>query len=76
MSTQTTSRPATQETIRETDGAHGMFDGVDLRQLAEHIPTPFHAYSASAIRQRALSVPWVCWLTPMPQKMIERSEVA
>ena len=52
MSTQTTSRPATQETIRETDGAHGMFDGVDLRQLAEHIPTPFHAYSASAIRQR------------------------
>jgi len=52
MSTQTTSRPATQETIRETDGAHGMFDGVDLRQLAERIPTPFHAYSASAIRQR------------------------
>jgi diaminopimelate decarboxylase len=52
MSTQTTSRPATQETIRETDGAHGMFDGVDLQQLAERIPTPFHAYSASAIRQR------------------------
>jgi diaminopimelate decarboxylase len=52
MSTQTTSRPATQENLRETDGAHGMFDGVDLRQLAERIPTPFHAYSASAIRQR------------------------
>ncbi len=52
MSTQTTSRPATQEIIRETDSAHGMFDGVDLRQLAERIPTPFHAYSASAIRQR------------------------
>jgi diaminopimelate decarboxylase len=29
-----------------------MFDGVDLQQLAERIPTPFHAYSASAIRQR------------------------
>ncbi|MHB1057404.1 MAG: diaminopimelate decarboxylase [Rhodanobacter sp.] len=28
------------------------FDGVDLQQLAERIPTPFHAYSASAIRQR------------------------
>ena len=28
------------------------FDGVDLRRLAERIPTPFHAYSASAIRQR------------------------
>ena len=27
--------------------------------------------SASAIRQRALSVPWTCWLMPMPQKMIE-----
>jgi diaminopimelate decarboxylase len=27
-------------------------DGVDLQQLAERIPTPFHAYSASAIRQR------------------------
>ena len=27
--------------------------------------------SASAIRQRALSVPWVCCDTPMPQKMID-----
>jgi len=27
-------------------------DGVDLQQLAARIPTPFHAYSASAIRQR------------------------
>ncbi|CAM5545498.1 diaminopimelate decarboxylase [Rhodanobacter lindaniclasticus] len=27
-------------------------DGVDLRQLAEAMPTPFHAYSASAIQQR------------------------
>ena len=26
-------------------------DGVDLQQLAEHLPTPFHAYSASAIHQ-------------------------
>ncbi|WP_346949093.1 diaminopimelate decarboxylase [Dyella sp.] len=29
-----------------------LFDGVDLRRLAERIPTPFHAYSASAIRAR------------------------
>ena len=28
---------------------------------------------ASAIRQRVLSVPWMCWLTPMPQKMIAAS---
>ena len=28
------------------------FDGVDLEQLALRIPTPFHAYSATAIRQR------------------------
>ena len=28
--------------------------------------------SASAIRQRELSVPWVCWEMPMPQKIIER----
>ena len=27
-------------------------DGVDLQRLAERIPTPFHAYSASAIHQR------------------------
>ena len=26
--------------------------------------------STSEIRHRALSVPWVCWLTPMPQKQI------
>ena len=26
--------------------------------------------SASAIRQRELSVPWMCWLIPMPQKII------
>ncbi|MGO4700977.1 diaminopimelate decarboxylase [Dyella sp. 2RAB6] len=29
-----------------------IFDGVDLRRLAERIPTPFHAYSANAIRAR------------------------
>jgi len=29
-----------------------LFDGVDLRRLAERIPTPFHAYSANAIRTR------------------------
>ena len=32
--------------------------------------------SASAIKQRALSVPWTCWLMPMPQKMIEARERA
>jgi diaminopimelate decarboxylase len=29
-----------------------VFDGVDLERLAQRIATPFHAYSASAIRQR------------------------
>ncbi|EIM00919.1 diaminopimelate decarboxylase [Rhodanobacter thiooxydans] len=29
-----------------------MFDGVDLRRLAERIATPFHAYSAGAIHRR------------------------
>ncbi|MCW0203377.1 MAG: diaminopimelate decarboxylase [Rhodanobacter thiooxydans] len=52
MSTQTTNRPTVQETAREADGAPGMFDGVNLRQLAERIATPFHAYSASAIHRR------------------------
>ncbi|MGO4220803.1 diaminopimelate decarboxylase [Lysobacter sp. TAF61] len=28
------------------------FDGVDLHALAAQLPTPFHAYSANAIRQR------------------------
>ena len=28
------------------------FDDVDLSDLAEHVPTPFYAYSASAIRTR------------------------
>ena len=28
------------------------FDGMDLRALAAALPTPFHAYSANAIRQR------------------------
>ena len=31
---------------------------------------------ASAIRQRTLSVPWVCWLTPMPQRIIDAGLVA
>ncbi|KZC24468.1 diaminopimelate decarboxylase [Rhodanobacter thiooxydans] len=52
MPTQMTNRPAAQETARETDGAPGMFDGVDLRRLAERIATPFHAYSAGAIHRR------------------------
>ncbi len=30
----------------------------------------FPVRRASAIRQRALSVPWVCWLIPIPQKII------
>ena len=31
---------------------------------------------ASEIRQRALSVPWMCCEMPMPQKMIEAGAVA
>ncbi len=30
----------------------GTFDGVDLERLAQQVPTPFYAYSASAIRER------------------------
>ncbi len=29
-----------------------VLDGVDLEALAQRVPTPFHAYSANAIRQR------------------------
>ena len=29
-----------------------VIDGVDLRALAGRVPTPFHAYSAGAIRSR------------------------
>ena len=32
--------------------AHTVIDGVDLRALAARVPTPFHAYSAGAIRGR------------------------
>lgn len=39
-------------TDSSTSTSHSHFDGVDLRQLAARLPTPFHAYSASAIRQR------------------------
>jgi diaminopimelate decarboxylase len=42
---------AAMGTASTTPGPHH-FDGVDLQQLAARIPTPFHAYSASAIRQR------------------------
>lgn len=52
MPTQTTTRPATQETVPQADGANRWFDGVDLPVLAQRIGTPLHAYSASAIRQR------------------------
>ena len=30
----------------------------------------------SAMRQRALSVPWTCWEIPIPQKTMARSAVA
>lgn len=30
----------------------GALDGVDLHALATHLPTPFYAYSSSAVRQR------------------------
>jgi diaminopimelate decarboxylase len=36
----------------ETSAGPRWLDGVDLQQRAERIPTPFHAYSASAIHQR------------------------
>ena len=38
----------------ESEAIHSdaWFDGVDLHRLAERIPTPFHAYSANAIRAR------------------------
>jgi len=37
----------------EGDAIHmTVLDGVDLEALARHVPTPFHAYSASAIRAR------------------------
>ncbi|WNL46866.1 diaminopimelate decarboxylase [Dyella sp. BiH032] len=41
-------------TLAAGDTLHpdALFDGVDLRRLAERIPTPFHAYSANAIRAR------------------------
>ena len=44
--------PAAATNASSTPTSHSHFDGVDLRQLAERLPTPFHAYSASAIRQR------------------------
>ena len=44
--------PAATMDASSTPTSHSHFDGVDLRQLAERIATPFHAYSASAIRQR------------------------
>jgi diaminopimelate decarboxylase len=46
--------PAPTATIGgfSTTAGQTSFDGVDLHQLAERIPTPFHAYSATAIRQR------------------------
>ena len=33
-----------------------LFDGVDLEALARKLPTPFHAYSASAIRRRIVAL--------------------
>lgn len=34
------------------DLSDAVLDGVDLRRLAERMPTPFHAYSSNAIRAR------------------------
>jgi diaminopimelate decarboxylase len=48
--TQTIPEPALGETAVPAAGAR--LDGVDLQALARRIPTPFHVYSASAIRQR------------------------
>ena len=39
-------------TARDQPQFDAMFDDVDLRRLAERVPTPFHAYSANAIRGR------------------------
>jgi diaminopimelate decarboxylase len=44
--------PAAAMNTSSTAVDHRSFDGVDLEQLARRIPTPFHAYSATAIRQR------------------------
>ena len=44
--------PAATMTGPSPTVGHHSFDGVDLEQLAQHIPTPFHAYSTTAIRQR------------------------
>jgi len=41
-----------QHAAHATAHPDAVFDGVDLRRLAERIPTPFHAYSANAIRTR------------------------
>ena len=38
--------------MQHTSRPDALFDGVDLHRLAERIPTPFHAYSAHAIRSR------------------------
>ncbi|WP_430391433.1 diaminopimelate decarboxylase [Dyella sp. 20L07] len=43
--------PTTQAEA-STSTTDAMFDGVDLQALAARIATPFHVYSASAIRQR------------------------
>ncbi len=44
--------PAAALNTSSTALDHRSFDGVDLEQLAQRIPTPFHAYSTTAIRQR------------------------
>ena len=50
----TTDLAARGEAIHTTQAGPdpGVIDGVDLRALATRVPTPFHAYSASAIRAR------------------------
>ena len=62
QSSESETRPqaGSPEPIRQYDppaehgsvGNHACFDGVDLHALARRVGTPFHAYSANAIRQR------------------------
>ena len=52
----TTDLAARGESIHTTQAGPdpGVIDGVDLRALATRVPTPVHAYSARAIRAKAV----------------------
>ena len=43
------------------------------QRMQAHQAADLAADQRHAMRQRALSVPWVCWETPMPQKMMALS---